>query len=81
VHPELHRLFGLEIEQHAAPFGQFFAVHQAQRPFRRIGRELDGEGMHAGARNDLDRVRSGRARCRQRNEQGPPGNEQCGREP
>ena len=59
MHPELDRLFVVEIEQHAAAFGQLFAVHQPDRALGSIGGELDREGMHAGAGHDLDRVRSG----------------------
>jgi hypothetical protein len=63
VHPELDRLVVVEIKQHAAPFRQFFAVHQADRALCGIGRKLNREGMHAGPAHDLDRVLSGGTSC------------------
>jgi hypothetical protein len=58
VHPELDRLVIVEIKQHAAPFRQLLAVHQADRALRAIGRKLNRERMHAGPGHNLDRVLS-----------------------
>ena len=60
AHPELHRLLGLKIEQHAVAFRQRLAEHQAARALGIVGGKLDREGMDAGTGHDLDGILRGR---------------------
>jgi hypothetical protein len=82
MHPELNRLFLMEIEQHASAFRQFLAVHQSDSALGRIGGQLNRKRMYTGTGHDFDCVLgAGGAGRRQRGEQRPAGNEPSRSEP
>jgi hypothetical protein len=55
VHPKGDRLILQEVEQHTVTFGKFLAKHQAARPLRFRGRQLNTERMHAAFADDVER--------------------------
>src|SRR5215467_2597520 len=59
LHPEAHILLAMEIEQHALPFGQFLAVHEALGPLRVVIREFHRKHVYAGLAGDLERLLAG----------------------
>src|SRR6476619_5656435 len=62
LHPEAGRLLAVEVEQHALPFRQLLAEHQAFRLLLRSHSHFDCEDMYAALAGDFERLQFG---CRE----------------
>src|SRR4029077_3755733 len=60
LHPEAGRLLAVEVEQHALPFRQLLAEHQAFRLLLRSHSHFDCEDMYAALAGDFERLQFGR---------------------